>query len=378
PGKLIENPHTWLTDTDLVFIDPVGTGYSRAATPEQSREFYSVNEDVASVAEFIRLYTTQYGRWESPKFLAGESYGTTRAAALAEHLHDHKGLALNGVILISTVLNFADLRPQEGNDLPYALQLPTYTATAFFHHKLPPELQKNLRATLDEVEKFTLDVYIPALAKGSTLDPSAAQKLAEQLARYTGLAVSYIQRNNLRIDPSRFEKELLNANENARILGRMDTRITAYTADAAATTPDFDPALSGYLPLYTSAFNSYVRGKLRYENDLPYEILSGRVGPWNFGGNGATGFLYVGDNLRNAMQKNPHLRVLVASGYFDLATPYFATDYTLNHLNLPAPLRDHLQHVYYPGGHMMYHEPSSLEKLHQDISRFIQQATADK
>lgn len=375
PGKLVENPYTWLTDTDLVFIDPVGTGYSRAQSPEQNKEYYGVSEDVAAVAEFIRLYTTRYQRWTSPKFLAGESYGTTRAAALSEYLHDQKGLDLNGIILISSVLNFASISPSEGNDLPYALFLPSYTAAAFYHQKLSAELQKDLPGTLAAVEKFTLNTYIPALAKGASLSEAETQGLAEQLARFTGLPASVITQNHLRIDPPYFEKSLLNTEPNPRIIGRMDSRMTAFTADPADRShPDFDPALSGYLPLYTAAFNAYVRDQLHYENELPYDLLSNRVGPWNFGGNGASGYLYVGDNLRNTLQKNPKLQVLVASGYFDLATPYFATDYTLSHLNLPAPLRENIHATYYPGGHMMYHEKSSADELHKQVSKFITKA----
>jgi carboxypeptidase C (cathepsin A) len=374
PGKLVENPDTWLADTDLVFIDPVGTGYSRAAAPEQASSFYSVREDIASVAEFIRIYTTRYQRWGSPKFVAGESYGTTRAALLAEHLQAHQGMALNGVILISTVLNFATLAPQEGNDLPYALFLPSYTATAYYHQRLDADLQRDFAKTRAQVEAFAVDVYLPALAKGADLPDDERQTLATRLARYTGLSRDYVLRSNLRIAPDRFEKRLLDFGEEPRIVGRMDTRITALTADPIETGPDFDPALAGYLPLYTAGFSTYVREKLHYENELPYELLSRRIGRWDFGTDGESGFLYVGDNLRNAIQQNPHLKVLVAQGYFDLATPYFATDYTVRHLNLPAPLRSNVRQAYFPGGHMLYHDPASHTKLHEQIAAFIAEA----
>lgn len=372
PYKLVENPYTWLTHTDLVFIDPVGTGYSRAANPEQAKEFYGVQEDVAAVAEFIRLYTTRYERWDSPKFLAGESYGTTRAAVLAEYLHERQGMAINGVILISTVLNFATLSPTEANDLPYALFLPTYAATAWYHNKLPAKERPKLTDFLKEVEQFALTDYNVALAKGAWLSEAERAKIAARLAAYTGLSQDTVLAADLRIGPNRFQKLLFKD----QIVGRFDTRITGESPDAVDTYADYDPSLSYFLPAYTGAFNIYVRDHLGYENDLQYEVLSPRVGPWNWGDSGRGGSrqgpLYVGDNLGSAMRKNPHLKVLVASGYFDLATPYFASDYTFAHIPLSKSLRQNITYTYYTGGHMMYHEKASLKTLHKDIAAFIE------
>ena len=376
PFKLVENAFTWLTDTDLVFIDPVGTGYSRAATPEQAKEFYNTQEDIASMGEFIRLWTTRYQRWDAPKFLAGESYGTTRAAALAQHLQDHVGMALNGVVLISSVLNFQTLAPSEANDLPYALFLPTYTATAFYHQKLPTELQRDLPQTLAQVREFALTTYLTALAKGSALPAAQRGAVLEQLSRYTGLSVDYLDKSNLRLDPARFQHQLLL--DKRLVVGRMDTRVTGPMADAVNDAAPYDPSLAGATPVYAATFNSYIRQNLRYENELPYEVLKGI--PWNFhagkgGGGGGNGYLYVGDNLRSAMQKNPHLQVLVASGYYDLATPFLSADYTVDHLTLTPALRSNITQTYYHGGHMFYHHTAALEKFHQDLSAFIKAAT---
>lgn len=371
PYKLVENAYTWLDATDLVFIDPVGTGFSRAEKGEKAEQFYGVREDITWVADFIRLWMTQYRRWLSPLFLAGESYGTTRAAGLSEYLLDHNGIALNGIILISSVLDFSTLSPGEGNDVPYALYLPSYAAIAWYHKRLAPELQASLERTLQEAEQWAAGPYLVALARGSALSPGARRTVVQQLARFTSLPPDFIERANLRIGPGVFQKQLLAGQ--GRLIGRFDARITGFDPEPISSRPTYDPALSRYLPLYTSTFNDYVRRVLKYESSLPYEVLSGKVHPWKYGTEGQ-GYLNVADNLASAMIKNPNLRVLFCSGYFDLATPYYATIYTVDHLDLSQELRTHIRQARFSGGHMMYHYAPSLEKLHNDIADFLRWA----
>ena len=371
PFELVENEATWLDATDLVFIDPVGTGYSRPAQGEKGEQFYGVQEDIRSVGAFIRVWITRNGRWPSPKFLAGESYGTTRAAGLSEYLLEKQGISLNGIILISAVLNFQTIIPGNGNDLPYALYLPSYTAAALHHKRLGDDFQRDPEATMREVEQFSLTEYQAALAKGDSLGDEQRKELAERLARYTGLSAEWIDRANLRIDPTRFRKQLLA--EQKKLIGRFDARIEGFDADPANDNADYDPSLSLFLPLYTATLSHYVRTELDFESDLPYDVLTERVHPWNFGqqGRGGGGFLYVADTLRDTMLKNPQLRLLVAAGKLDLATPYLAGDYTIDHLGLPPELRKQVTRTYYPAGHMMYHDADSRRKLHEDLAGFI-------
>jgi carboxypeptidase C (cathepsin A) len=371
PHRVVENPWGWLDATDLVFIDPVGTGFSRPAEGEKGEQFYGVREDISWVADFIRLYTTIYERWASPKFLAGESYGTTRAAGLSEYLLERYGIVLNGIMLISTVLDFATLMPGDGNDLPYVLFLPTYTATAAYHQRLGEDMRRDLGRTLTEVRSWAVNVYLPALAKGAAMKPQERRGIAEQLSRYTSLPVEFIERANLRIDPSVFQKQLLA--EERKVVGRFDTRVTGYDSNPIASRPDYDPSYSLYLPVYSTAFNDYVRRVLRFESILPYEVLTDRVRPWKYGEAGH-GYLHVADNLRSAMIQNPSMRILFANGLYDLATPFFATEYTVDHLELSPELRENIVLTYYDGGHMMYHHRPDLEKLHADVQTFIQSA----
>ncbi len=374
PHRLRPNPGSWLTATDLVLIDPVGTGFSRPAKGVDASQFYSVDGDIRAVGEFIRLYLTRYGRWSSPKFLAGESYGTTRAAGLSEHLLDEQGVALNGVMLVSTVLDFATIRLDENRPLPYALYVPTYVAAAHRHGRLPEAMQSRpLEEVLAEAEAWSVREYLPTLVLDDAAPGDARRATIERLAAYTGLPTSLIDRADLRVAPSLFQKELLA--ETGRIIGRFDSRLTGAATDPLRPYPTYDPSLSRYLPAYTAAFNAYVRDELGYETDLKYEVLTARVHPWDFGNApGAGGFLDVSSRLRGAMVKQPAMRVFIASGRYDLATPYRATQYTIDNLDLPAELRGHLSHVVYDAGHMMYHEPESLRRLHADIAAFIADA----
>ncbi len=374
PYKVVENPDSWLPATDLVFIDPVNTGFSRAAEPDKAKEFFGVSEDVNAVGEFVRLWLTKNNRWDSPIFVAGESYGTTRAAALTEHLQSRVGVQVSGVILMSTVLNFGLLDPREGNDVPYALYLPSYAAVAWYHHKGAEKYRDNLDGLLKEAETYALNDYTVALAKGAALSATEKRTVATHLSELTGLSVDYLLASDLRVQPARFEKELLDggaAGEEGKVIGRFDGRLTGDVIDPIESTQEYDPSLSGFLPAYTSAFNTYVRETLKFDSDLPYEVLTGRTQPWNWGGNGASGYLYVGDNLRNAMTENPSLRLMVCQGRFDLATPFFAVDYTLNHMRMAAAIRKNISQKYYLAGHMMYHPQAGLEQLSKDAQAFI-------
>jgi carboxypeptidase C (cathepsin A) len=370
PYRLVDNEATWLDQTDLVFVDPVGTGYSRAAKPELGTKFWGVQGDIQSVGEFIRLYITRYGRWTSPLFMVGESYGTTRAAGLAGHLVD-RGIAFNGILLVSSILNFQTARFTVGNDLPYVLFLPTYTATAFHHKRLPADLQRDLAATLKEVEAWAESEYTVALARGSALTGPQRAQIVEKLARYTGLSKEYVDRANLRIEIQRFCKELLRAD--GRTVGRLDSRFAGFDRSGVDDSPDFDPSMTAIRPPYTAALNDLVRRTLRFESDMPYHILGGGIGAWDWGSAGA-GFTDTGDALRDAFAKNPHMRLFVGSGYFDLATPYFATEYTLAHLGLPAEQTARVTKRYYRAGHMMYIDLKELAALRRDVGQFFQEA----
>ncbi len=376
PYRLVDNDATWLTATDLVFIDPVGTGFSRAAEGVKAEQFYGVREDIRAVGAFIRLYTTRYGRFPSPKFLAGESYGTTRAAGLANHLLDEEGIALNGIIFISTVLDFATLRPSENNNLPYVFYLPSYAAVAYHHKRLSKDLQdRPLAELLDEVRQFAIERYLPAIAQGADLAPDRRAEMIERLTAYTGLPSDYIDRADLRIAPGGFMSQLLK--DQRRLIGRFDGRLSGFDPNPLSPVAGYDPSLSRFLPIYTTTFNDYVRSQLGFETDLKYEVLSGLVHPWNFGP-GGQGFTNTADDLASAMAKNPAMRALFASGYEDLATPFFATDYTIAQLKLGPELRRNIVHRYYVGGHMLYHVAESRRALGRDIERFIRESVSGK
>lgn len=372
PYRVVPNDHTWLDETDLVFIDPVGTGYSKPKSVEVGKKFWGLQGDIESVGEFIRLFLTRFQRWSSPIYIVGESYGTTRAAGLAGHLID-RGIALNGIVLVSSILNFQTARFAKGNDLPYVLFLPTYTATAWYHQRLAPELQKNLLATLREVEEWAAGPYAAALAKGDALTAAERREVIQRLARYTGLSEDYIDETELRIQIHRFCKELLRREK--RTVGRLDSRFKGIDAIAVTESPDYDPAIAVIMPPYTSAFNDYIRRELRYETDDVYQILgTGIKSPWDWGSAG-NGYPDTADALRAAFSKNPHMRVFVASGYFDLATPYFATQYTLNHMGLDAALRGNISTGYYEAGHMMYVHSPCLAQLKKDVRAFVRQSS---
>ncbi|MFI5378345.1 MAG: S10 family peptidase [Tepidisphaerales bacterium] len=367
PYRLVDNAFTWLDLTDLVFIDPVNTGYSRPAPGENPQQFFGLREDISAVADFIRLYITRQKRWLSPTFIAGESYGTTRAAGLSVYLADRHGIAPSGIILISTVLNFQTLNASDANETPFPLYIPSYTAIAHYHKKLDAELQKDLPAALKASEAFATAEYAPALARGSSLPAEQRKAVVAKLARFTGLPAAWLDRNDLKITTAEFRKQLLT--EDRRIIGRYDARITGFDPRPNSPMSEYDPSLTGYMPAYSATFNDYVRRTLGYENDLPYDIF-GNVGQWKMN---ESGYTNVADDLQRAMIHLPHLKVLVAAGWYDLATPYFAADYTVNHMTVGPDLRANITQAYYPGGHMMYHNLAALEQLKKDVRAFIGQ-----
>lgn len=375
PGNMVDNEYSWLEFTDLVFIDPVGTGYSRPAKDEKKEQFHGLDEDVTSVGTFIRLYTTQNKRWLSPKFLAGESYGTTRAAYLSDHLADRHGMYVNGILLISMVLDFQTLRFSPANDLPCALFLPTYAATAMYHGKLDESLRANQEKSLEEIRSWALNEYLTYLAKGHVASDAEHKAVTEKLSRYTGLSKEFIASTNNRPDIFRFTKELLR--DEGKTVGRLDSRFTGIDRDNAGENFEYDPSYNAviYAP-FTSTVNHYLRSTLGFESDLPYEILTGKVQPWNWG-SAERGFPYVGEALRKAMTKNKFLKVYVANGWYDLATPFFAAEYTMNHLPLESSLRNNISMKYYRSGHMMYIEKESLKQFTKDVEQFYGNTLAD-
>jgi len=369
PYKFVDNEASILDVTDIVFIDPVTTGFSRPVPGEADKQFHGVQEDVQSVGDFIRLWATRNRRWGSPKFLAGESYGTTRAAGLSGYLQQRYGMYLNGIILISSILNFQTAEFDTGNDLPYILYLPTYTAIAWYHKKLPSDLQGDLQKAIAESKAFAVGAYADALMAGDALPAAKRAEIAQKLSRLTGISAEYIDRADLRIEIQRFDKELMK-NER-RTVGRLDGRFTGIDADAAGEQPDYDPSLAAIVGPYTATLNEYVRGELKFESDLPYEFLTGRVRPWNYAPY-ENRYVNVAETLRRAMTQNQFLHVFVGKGYYDLATPFFAADYTFDHLGLDPTLRSHISGGYYEAGHMMYVHHDSLMKLKQDLAQFIQ------
>jgi carboxypeptidase C (cathepsin A) len=371
PYRLVDNEDTPLEFTDLVFIDPVTTGFSRAAAGEKDTQFHSFDGDLDSVAEFVRLYLTRFERWGSPKFLAGESYGTTRAAALSERLLENDGIYLNGITLISTVLNFQTISFGRGNDLPYALFLPSYTAAAWYHKKLPKDLQADLEKALGESRRFAGNEYNAALMKGDKLTTAERTSVVHEMARLTGLSEHYVELSNLRVTEERFTKELLR--DQQKTIGRYDSRLEGEDIDAAGEAPEYDPSYASVQGVYTAMFNEYVRTELKYDSDSPYQILTDKVRPWSYD-RFQNRYVNVAEMLRQAMTQNPSLKVMIANGYYDLATPFFATEYTVNHIGLAPALTNHINLTYCDAGHMLYTKKSCLDSLHGAMTDFYQKA----
>jgi len=377
PGRLVDNAETLLDAADLVFIDPVGTGFSRAIPGEEAKEFHHFKSDIEAVGEFIRIYLTRNQRWSSPKFIAGESYGTTRAAGLAGHLYQRYGLSLNGLILVSSILNFQtagfDRKTwtfERGNDLPYQVFLPTYAAAAWFHRRLDDRFQKMaLEDFLTEVEEFAATDYTLALFRGDELDAAERDAIAERVAGYTGLRPDYVKAYGLRVEILRFCKELLR--EQGLTIGRLDARYTGTDRFGDGDSIEDDPSMDAVLGPYTSTLNDYVRRELEYESDLPYEVLSFKVNEnWDYD-DFKNAHVDVSESLRETMSRNPFMRVFVANGYYDLATPHYATEFTFAHLGLAEALRGNIRMGYYEAGHMMYVHTPSRQRLADDVRAFI-------
>jgi len=366
PFSLVDNEYSILDNSDLVFIDPVATGFSRAAKDEKPADFFGDSGDLDSVGEFIRLWTTRHERWLSPKYLCGESYGVFRAAGLADHLSSRYGMYLNGLILVSGVLDFATIYDVPGNDVPYPLYLPAYTAAAQFHKKLPDDLQNDLTKALAESREFAKDEYASALQKGDSLSVDEHKKIADELARLTGLKPQVIEDNNLRIDEGVFRKQLLH--DEGLILGAYDSRITGRDDDPASPYPDFDPSDAAVLGPFSAAVNSYVRGELKFEDDLPYEIIAS-VQPWNYGAR--NNYASSGAKLASMMNQNPYMKILVLGGRCDLVCPIDTVHYALDHMQLDANYRTNITYAEFDAGHMMYINLPDLKKLHADVENFL-------
>lgn len=373
-SRLVDNEHTLLTKTDLVFIDPVGTGYSRSGEEGKDDDFFNVEGDAESLTQFIQQYITENQRWVSPKFLAGESYGTTRSALMAKLL-DQKGVAVNGLILVSLAVNFQTFIEGLGNDLPYMLFLPTFTAVAWHQGKLDPDLASDRDTLLQEVREWSLTEYATALLKGSRVSAEEKQRVAERLATYTGLDVEDIKNLNLRIANMRFSKTVLN--RPGYTVGRMDGRYIAIDVDSDHRRTQTDPSINAPRGPYTSIVNDYLTRTLNFSSPQEYKILDSNTNQsWKWEREDHFGYPNTAPDLREAMIRNPHLKVLFANGIYDLATPFFAAEYTADHLNLPVDLNGNIDFTYYEAGHMMYFHRPSHAKLTEDIFDFLDRSIA--
>ena len=372
PYKLETNPLSLLDVTDLVFIDPVSTGYSRAVPGVPASEFHGYEEDVRSVGQFIHDYTTRFMRWPSPRFLCGESYGGIRAAGLAAHLQERYNMDLNGLVIVSGAINFQTLRFSSSNDLPCICFLPAFTATAWYHKSLPPDLQQlPLEQVVSQSRAFASGPYASALIQGTSLPDADVERIAKEVSRLTGLSESWVRSVRLRISMARFGKELLRSR--GRTIGRFDSRFTSRDRDDAGETYEFDASAAALFGPFTATFNDYVRRDLRFEEQNVYEILTGNVQPWNYR-SFENRYVDASESLRKAMTANPSLKVFAACGHYDLATPPASMDYTIDHLGLDPQTRRNITRRDYPAGHMMYiHEPSHIQ-LREDLLVFYADA----
>ncbi|MGL4512684.1 MAG: S10 family peptidase [Lacipirellulaceae bacterium] len=373
PYEVVDNPFSLLDVTDLVFVDPVGTGFSRPAEGEKNGQFTGYKKDLSSIGKFVHDFVTKHDRWESPKFLLGESYGGLRVAGLSGELQQRYGMYLNGVVMVSAVVDFTTLDFASNNDLPYVLFLPGYAATAWKHKALAQDLlAKPLEAVVAEATEFAYGPYADALLRGASLPADHRKQVAERYARLTGLPLDYAEGANLRVSQSRFAKQLLR--ERDQVVGRFDGRYVGLARDPIAEKQEYDPSFTAVLGAFTGAMNGYLADELDYRDELVYEVLTGAVHPWSYEPF-VNRYVTAGDTLRQAMLDNPHLHTLAACGYYDLATPATAMEHTRDHTMLEPALRERFTTTYYEAGHMMYlHEPS-LVKLRKDLLEFYRRAT---
>jgi len=375
PYKLQDNQSTLLDKTDMVFIDPVGTGFSHAVGKAQDKDFWGIDQDVKSLAQFITMYVNRNNRWNSPKFLIGESYGTFRSAALGYYLQAHDGMDFNGIDLISSVLDLGTISFHPGSDLPYVFYLPSYAATAWYH-KVLKDRPENLAAFIEEARKFAANEYAPALMKGTKLTAAEKADMAKKLSRYTGLSEDYLVKANLRVSLGQFMEEL--QRNRGLTTGRLDSRYSGLTYDLLSEYAESDPQSSAVTGAFTATFNTYVRDELKFGQDKTYHAISEGVGSnwdWKHQAPHSRGFFpgspNVEGDLVQALLDNPHLQVQVENGYYDMATPFFATEYTMDHLGLPEQLQKNIRLDYYDAGHMMYLRDEDLAKLKSNIAAFL-------
>jgi carboxypeptidase C (cathepsin A) len=380
PYKLVDNANSLLDTSDLVFIDMPGTGFGRLMGKDAGKAFWGVDEDANAFARFIQRFITKYNRWNSPKYIFGESYGTTRSAVLADILENGKSIDLNGVILLSQIFNFTtDIDGPTANpgvDLPYVLALPTYAATAWYHKKLPQQ-PGALEPFLKEVEEYAMGPYTHALALGTDLSAEEKQAVAEKLHGYIGLPVAYLLKANLRVSGGEFEKTL--QDDQDLTTGRLDTRFSGPNLDSLSEGAEYDPQSSAISSAYVALFNDYVRKELKFGEGQTYlpEAQFGST-QWDFVHRGNPISLNVANDLAEALKTNPRLHVMVNGGYYDLATPFFAAQYEEKHLPIPQSLAKNIEFDWYESGHMVYVRDESLKQLHDRVSAFIKSTLADK
>jgi len=380
PFKLVPNDYSLLDKSDLVFIDAPLTGYSRAVGKGTAKDFAGVDQDLRAFDRFIIRYVTVNQRWNSPKFLIGESYGTTRSAALADMLGED-GVQLNGVVLISSILNY-NVRAG-GYDTIYVANLPSYAAAAWYFNKVANK-PADVAVWVDRARTFAAGPYAQALFAGHNLPAAQLDSVAKEVSRLTGLSVEYVKEANLRISPTRFRKEVLR--DDRKTIGRYDMRFEGEDIDAAGESPSYDASDSGITGAFVAALHDYIQRELKYESTDAYRPSAGNIGQWDWkhrptsgggpgGGGGEQSQPYVAADLASAIRKNPHLQVFSANGYFDLATPFFATEYDLSHMELEPELRGNVHFGYYPSGHMIYLNVDALHQLKDDLAGFITKAT---